>query len=286
MLVNGNILCAVSPIPAFSGDFPSPTSFYEFNYLSNSYTQISVPGGGDTLSQPSYGINMIDLPDGTVLVSTWSGCFIYSPGGTMLAAGKPTVSNVLQQACTYTVTGTKFNGISEGVAYGDDWQMATNYPIVRLTSGSNVYYARSFNWNRTGVQTGALPDTTQFTVPTGLPAGTYSLQVIANGISSNPFSFNYAPCIPSTIIESGNLNNSVVVYPNPGNGIFNLNINQFENLKMAGLNIFNILGEKVYESEIHNPQSEIDLSNEPAGIYFLQLKTEHGIVSKKIIINR
>ncbi|NOU08308.1 MAG: M48 family metalloprotease, partial [Hyphomicrobiaceae bacterium] len=41
---------------------------------------------------------------------------------------------------------------TEGAAYGDDWQMSTNYPLVRLTSGGGtVYYARTFNWSSTGV---------------------------------------------------------------------------------------------------------------------------------------
>jgi len=33
-----------------------------------------------------------------------------------------------------------------------------------------------------------------------------------------------------------------------------------------------------------NQKTEIDLSTQPQGIYFLQLKTTEGIVNKKIII--
>jgi hypothetical protein len=33
-------------------------------------------------------------------------------------------------------------------------------------------------------------------------------------------------------------------------------------------------------------KSEIDLSKEPNGIYFLQLKIEQGIATKKLIINK
>ena len=39
------------------------------------------------------------------------------------------------------------------------------------------------------MQTGSLPVTTDFTLPSFLPAGTYSLTVIANGISSDPVPF-------------------------------------------------------------------------------------------------
>src|SRR5207253_995559 len=68
-----------------------------------------------------------------------------------------------------------------------------NYPLVRLTSGTTVYGARTFNWSRTSVATGSTPVTTEFILPQGLPQGTYSLTVIANGVSSDPLSFNVNP---------------------------------------------------------------------------------------------
>ena len=42
MMVNGNILCAVSPKGTSSNEFPSPTTFYEYNYVTNSFTQTGV----------------------------------------------------------------------------------------------------------------------------------------------------------------------------------------------------------------------------------------------------
>ena len=52
------------------------------------------------------------------------------------------------------------------------------------------------------------------------------------------------------------------------------------------LRVYNIIGEKIYQSETTNLTTEIDLSNQPNGIYFINLKTKEGMVSKKIIINR
>src|SRR5262249_14720194 len=43
------------------------------------------------------------------------------------------------------------------------------------------------------VATGSTPQTTQFTLPAGLPQGVYSLVVIANGIASSPVTFNTVP---------------------------------------------------------------------------------------------
>src|ERR1035437_2769653 len=67
--------------------------------------------------------------------------------------------------------------------------MGSNYPLVRFTDGSgNVYYGRTFNWSSTGVMTGTNIVSTEFTLPAGLPAGSY-LEVVANGIASDSVAF-------------------------------------------------------------------------------------------------
>jgi hypothetical protein len=205
MMVNGKILCTVSPLPTSANHFPSPTSFYEFDYVTNSFTQLGAPGGGTTTNIACYLTNMLDLPDGNVLYSRQSSSqyYLYTPSGQPVASGKPTISTVTPITCTeYTITGTKFNGISQGATYGDDWQMNSNYPLVRLKSGSNVYYTRTYNWNSTGVMRGSAPDTAKFTLPAGLPNGTYSLEVVANGIASNPYSFSTTVSPTITIASS------------------------------------------------------------------------------------
>ena len=226
MMVNGKILCAVSPPPTGSNNFPTPTTFYEFDYLTNTFTAIEAPGNTASLNMGSYQTCFLDLPDGSVLYaqnqsSTSNQYYVYKPFGSPLVAGKPTINTLIQNTCsTFTITGTLFNGISEGAAYGDDWQMETNYPVIRLTSGSNVYYVRTSNWNRTGVQTGTLPDTTLFTTPAGLPAGTYQLVVTANGIASDPITFTIAPSLSSTLTPTAICSGTAFTYT-PASGTNN-----------------------------------------------------------------
>ncbi len=194
MMPNGHILLSVSPTPTSANHFPSPTAYYEFDYTTNTFTAVGAPGGGTTTANACYIGNMVDLPDGTVLFANQGSnrYYIYTPGSGPLAAGKPTVSTVTRVNCdTFQFTGTLFNGITEGAAYGDDWQMESNYPIVRLTNGGNTYYATTYNWNRIGaVMTGSLPDTAIFVLPAGLPVGSYSVTVVANGNPSDPFPIN------------------------------------------------------------------------------------------------
>ncbi len=194
MMNNGNILMALSPTPTMSNHFPTPTSFYEFDYATDTFIALAAPSGGSSIAVASYNTNMLALPDGNILYTSQGNkrYYVYTPGSSALSAGKPTVGNITRVNCdTFTVTGTLFTGISEGASYGDDWSMSTNFPIVRLTSGSNVYYGRTYNWNRYGsISTGTAPDTTSFTLPAGLPQGTYSLQVVVNGNASAPVTFS------------------------------------------------------------------------------------------------
>jgi hypothetical protein len=202
MMVNGKILVATSPTPynltGTNYDFPSPVSFYEYDYSTGpvgAFTQIASPTGGLTLGGATYPNRMLVLPSGQVLY-TYGGSqlYIYTPSGSPLAPGKPTIYDLTWNADgTLHLTGTLFNGISEGANYGDDAQMDSNYPLVRLADGGgNVYYARTFNWSSTSVQTGGDVVSTEVAVPVTLPAGFYNLVVVANGIASDPVSY-YGP---------------------------------------------------------------------------------------------
>jgi len=285
MMVNGKILCAASPLNtshSFSGSFYAPTKFFEFDYLSNSFTQISAPAGGDSMNIPCYMTQMLDLPDGTVLLSSQnsSQCYVYSPGGIPLVSGKPTINNLVQLFCdTFKITGTLFNGISEGSGYGDDWQMASNYPIVRLASGTDIYYARTFNWNSTGVQRGTAPDSTLFTLPAGLPYGSYSLAVIANGISSDTITFNNTPC--SVGINTIDKPGSLLISPNPASNTISIsNITG-----KTSIRIYNSLGELVIEQETENNLS-LDISQLPMGVYNISVNDSKSERFNKIVITK
>jgi hypothetical protein len=209
MMINGKILIAVSAIPTLAVEFASPTYFYEYDYLSNSFTQVNAPGGGLSVNQISQNAEMLDLPDGTVLYAsdavTPNQYYVYVPSGTPLASGKPVVNSITQLTCTlFMATGIKFNGISEGSAFGDEGENDSNYPIVRLTSSTgHVYYAHSYNWNSTGVQRGNNPDSTYFDLSAAVPAGTYALSVIANGIASDTVTFVYSLPVVPTVTPAG-----------------------------------------------------------------------------------
>jgi hypothetical protein len=199
MMVSGTILLATSPVPTSANHFPSPTSFYEFDYTAwpnGAFTQVNAPTGGLTVSGSSYPGRMLALPSGEVLYGTGGNrLYVYQPDGFPLVQGQPTITSISTNADgSYHLTGTLLTGISEGAAYGDDAQMDSNYPLVRMTNSlGQVYYARTFNWSSTAVMDTNPAMTAEFTVPTNFQAGTYDLVVVANGNSSTSVPFDYAP---------------------------------------------------------------------------------------------
>ncbi len=195
MLANGKILLAVTPPPTSDEHFPSPMYYFEYDYRTGGYEQVNAPGGGTSTRSPAYVTQGVDLPDGTIMYTQQvsSQVFIYTPDGAQLDSGKAVIEKaVAKVACKeYTLTGTLFNGISEGAVYGDDVQMNTNYPIARLTAADGtVHYGRTHDWNSTGVQRYGKKDTVSLTLPAGLPEAVYDLSISANGIVSDPIKLN------------------------------------------------------------------------------------------------
>jgi len=204
MMVNGRILCAVGGYP-LNGGTTGEVWFCEYDYsvgsigafaLTRSPTNSAI---GASFHSASYNLSMLDLPDGTVLMSLGASSgqlYVYQPDTSPLTYGKPTIDSVSwNQDGSLHLTGKLFNGISEGSAFGDDAQEASNYPIVRLTDvAGNVTYARTFNWSSTSVMTSNKVVTTEATLPASIhdAPGKYSLAVIANGVASDPATF-YGP---------------------------------------------------------------------------------------------
>jgi hypothetical protein len=83
---------------------------------------------------------------------------------------------------------------------------------------------------------------------------------------------------------------NIKVYPNPSNGITNLNVD----VKQAGnisISVVNILGKTVYKNKINNTSARnyvrtIDLSNEASGIYFAKVSVNDQQQVIRINLNK
>ena len=197
MMNNGKILLLMDDLGG-----SRPDVFMEFDPTvsgSGAFTTVTAPNG-------PYVANWNDAEGPACWIfptaqssSRLRGCIVIPPTVSRLPRASPGITSITQNADgSFLLTGTNINGISEGGAFGDDSQMASTYPIVRLTSGSNAYYARTYNWSSTQVATGTTPETVDFALPLGLPAGTYSVVTVAVGNASAPVSLTI-PTVPGDV---------------------------------------------------------------------------------------
>ena len=183
ILPDGNVLVMASNINPCN---VPPSDFYEFNGKSF----VTAPSPPNASNDISYYGRMVVLPNGghVLLTDNSTDVEIYVPAGAAKSAWAPTITShpkSIKQGGTYTLKGTKFNGLSQGAAYGDDAQSATNFPLVRLAIGGFTYYLPTKNFTM-GVATGATIVQTDFSLPFFVGTGAATLEVVANGLASKP----------------------------------------------------------------------------------------------------
>ncbi|HLY05769.1 MAG TPA: hypothetical protein VKR31_08485 [Rhizomicrobium sp.] len=189
-LPSGNTLVEASP-----GIFAKPSAFFEIGLTDKKgkikVTRVNEPREGKHTS--SFEGTFVMLPTGQAL---WDNSQVknfevatYTPVGSPRASWLPVVSSVSSKLTVGStgnaISGTNFNGFSLGASYGDDAQMSTNYPLVRITNNStgDVCFARSYNFSTMGIWTSGTTSA-EFDIPKSCETGASTLQAIVNGIAS------------------------------------------------------------------------------------------------------
>ncbi len=180
-LVNGNMLMVLSP-----GLYQTPAYFYVLQT-----TLQPIAGPPNAINDASYNVRLLMLPTGQVLETDGSDdveIFTYgAKPNSKIAPSIGIVPKTLTHGLTYTIKGKRLNGFSQENSYGDDAQMAENYPLVRIvnTATGDVFYARTHDFSFMGVASQS-PVTAQFDVPANIETGPSTITVVANGIPSAP----------------------------------------------------------------------------------------------------
>lgn len=91
-------------------------------------------------------------------------------------------------------------------------------------------------------------------------------------------------------IEENSFDKIVSVYPNPSNGLFNVQCLMANgdplvmNDEALTISIYNVLGENVFTSLLNDQTLAINLTSQPQGIYSWQIRSGHMLKAGKVII--
>jgi hypothetical protein len=73
------------------------------------------------------------------------------------------------------------------------------------------------------------------------------------------------------------------VFPNPNSGTFTINVTGSSDA-VKQIRINDMIGNTVLIKSFSDQETIFDLSTQPKGIYFLEVKNETGTFNKKIVI--
>ena len=192
---NGKVLFVATPV--WLGD----ASLFEYNPADNSIISVTLPDA-NWLSR-SDTIRMLALPNGQVWVTSAGDnqVWLYTPTSAPDPSWQAHLTSYTRaNDGSYQLFGTQLNGLTNGAAYGDEAEPNSGYPIVFLqnTTTGKFYFAHSFNHSTMQIATGSTPVSTHFTLPAGLPNGTYNLSTSASGVpSANSLTIGFGLSMPA-----------------------------------------------------------------------------------------
>jgi hypothetical protein len=193
---------------------------------------------------------------------------------------------------SYSVTVTDINGCvgtSEAfiIELGDipiagfDYEQSQNLEYTILFTNTSTF-GNTYLWN-SGNGNSSTQENPSFTYPFD---GTYTVTlIVSNGCGSDTMSILVN--VDKLSVNDVSVNGLVFVFPNPFNNQIHINIDQSIVLKDLNINVFNTLGQKVYNNmhQQNNHSFIIEFDNIPDGIYTVLLCNDGKCTNKKLIKN-
>ena len=181
-----------------------------------------------------------------------------------------------------------------------------NANVTDATTGATLssFTAKSFIWDGKNVS-GASNGTTvtdgvyQVAIQATWSHGTTSTAMTTYTFTKGPSAYNrtitgdanfgnisikWQPSTTTSINEAVNVNPTINVYPNPTEGVFNVDFSNATNIK-----VFNALGVIVYDEKIEQATTgtkHIDLTTFSNGIYFINVSNRTNSSNHRILLNK
>ena len=306
-----NVTCGGANNGALSINATGGVSPYMYSLNSVAYSSVNTYS--NLVGNSTYTIEVKDANN--CVVSTTQ--FVFEPANLNVT---PLITNI---TCAGSSNGAINLNVTGGVLpYNYQWSTgSTNASIFNLTAGSYSVSVKDFN-GCTVVYSTTLTQPANPLVINGVvtPAGTNSSQDGSIDITvtggSGPYSFSWSNgattedlngvnpgaymvtitdangCATSSTFNVGNItgiatiqisNNEVKVYPNPATEYCTIEANGY---KMDKVELYNLLGQKLFEGEVNDSITKINTSNLVNGTYFVKAYINNTTITKKITINK
>jgi trimeric autotransporter adhesin len=174
------------------------------------------------------------------------------------------------------------NGVFALTVYGPDLCVGGQFNNAGGASVNNIALWNGTSWSAVG--SGVNGNINALTTYNGslIAGGVFDT---AGGVPAN----NIAQWIsPLGINGLSDVSGEVKIYPNPNNGQFTIAAKNEELRGKNSVEIYNVLGEKVYSATLEQVQGDnsIDISNQPAGVYLYRvLNIDGGLAGEgKLVI--
>lgn len=272
--------------------------------------------GSDTLTSVSINYQLdAELPK----IYAWSGSLATLASEQIILS--PLVASVGSH--TLTVYSENPNGGTDGYLLNDSSQSSFAFVIgnsttltlnlgdfqiaqllswdVRDSMGIVVDSSGGYEKNKSYSEVICLPNgcyTFSFYDPPANAIGSFILSdaegsTIASGNSLTDTSFSFCVTLPPPI-DTTSINQidekleDVIIYPNPSSGSIYIKTDKYGgNVNNFSIEIYNVLGERVHvnaQKEVSGNVVEIDMSNEPRGMYLMRVNTGSEAITKRIVL--
>lgn len=204
-----------------------------------------------------------------------------SMGGSLYLSGKASGTDREPYKSDGTAGGTTLlKDIAAGTAESVPNYLTKVNTVVCFQANDGVYGTQI--WKTDGTPTGTMMAYTTSDTITALSTvnmiafNNYLLFIHGGGSYGDLYSIQVDG--PTGTNEPINANNGLNIYPNPSSGIVKI---EWTGNKSASLQVLNILGEVVVQQSI---STEIDLSGQSKGIYFVRITDGEKNYDRKIVI--
>ncbi len=157
-----------------------------------------------------------------------------------------------------------------------------SFPIPVTNGGFYVVWVMQGNTLAVGTETAAPTSRRTFELVGGAFA-TYrsneNTDIMIKAIVENPF---------FVAVDDVELDNGVKVFPNPTNGTINID-NQLAEDAISRVQVYNTLGQVILDKPMNIAAGDlqsIDLSNQPHGIYYLNIQADKAQITRKISLTK